>query len=383
MPLIVRPCETEDIDGLFHVWSMTYNGGKPFESREQVFKHSDKFVAVLDGQIVGGFGVMPMTATRGLATFHSAGILAVAVLPYIRQSGVGKEMMRAALRTYRDRGFELAALYPFSEGYYRRFGYEVAGARYKIELDAARIPKFDLTLPASQRGMDAVEVIRPCYETFAHRRSGLNLRHREQWSRILNPDSHRTLYTVGEPVEAYAVVQHSADFWTEQHIEELIWTTNRGYESIMAVVSGIALNKTKLTWFEPTDSPFRAKYQSLGGKVTALDPQTMFRTVDVPKALRGLKPDNSGEFTIRVFDDTIPENEGPWRVVYSPSGVEVGKTESAGLELDVRQFVQALLGEPSLRELLINDLVTVRDASHISEASRLLAPSNTVCLEFF
>lgn len=383
MSLIVRASETDDIEGLFHVWSLTYNGGKPYDRGEQVFRHSEGFVAELDGKIVGGFGVMPMTATRGEAVFDSAGVLAVAVLPYIRQSGVGKEMMRSALRIYRERGYEMAALYAFRESYYRGFGYEVAGARYKIQVEAARLPRFELTLPAEERGMDSVEAIRPCYETFAHRRSGLNLRRHEQWKRILNPESNRTLYTVGDPVEAYAVVQHSADFWADQRIEELVWTTRRGYESILAVLSGIAINKSKLEWFEPTDSPYRAVFQSTGGKVVALEPQTMYRVVDVRKALQGLKPRESGEFSIEVLDDTLPENRGPWRVAFSPGGVEVEKCEHAGLTIDIRQFVQAFLGEPSLHELLINDLVTVRNPSDAIAAQRLLTPSNTVCLEFF
>ena len=383
MSVIVRPCEAEDTEGLFHVWSMTYNGGKPYDPGEHVFKHSEGFVAELDGKIVGGFGVMPMTATRGAAEFESAGVLAVAVLPYIRQSGVGKAMMRSALQIYRDRGYELASLYAFRESYYRGFGYEVVGARYKIQLETARLPRFELTLPAAERGMDSVEVIRECYESFAHRRSGLNLRRNQQWQRILNPDSHRTLYTVGEPVEAYAVVQHNADFWADQRIEELVWTTRRGYESIFAVLSGIAINKAKLEWFEPTDSPYRAVFQSTGGKVTALDPQSMFRVVNVRKAFEGLKPNASGEFTIEVVDDTIPENRGPWRVAFSPAGVEVSETPEANLSIDVRQFAQAFLGEPSLHELLINDLVVVRDGADAEAALRLLTPSNTVCLEFF
>lgn len=383
MSLVVRPCDAADREGLFHVWSMTYNGGKPYDPGEQVFKHSDGFVAELDGKIVGGFGVMPMTATRGPAILNSAGVLAVAVLPYVRQTGVGKEMMRAVLRIYRDRGYELAALYAFRESYYRGVGYEVAGARYKIQVEAARLPRFNMSLPGRERGMDSVDAIRDCYKTFAHRRSGLNLRGHKQWDRILNPDSHRTLYTVGEPVEAYAVVQHSPDFWADQRIEELVWTTRRGYESILAVMSGIAINKSKLEWFEPTDSPYRAAYQSLGGKVVALEPQTMFRVVNVAKALEGLKPTSTGEFTIEVIDDTLPENQGPWRVAFSPEGVEVTRTDEADLSIDVRQFAQAFLGEPSLQELLINDLVIVREPYAIASATSLLTPSNTVCLEFF
>jgi predicted acetyltransferase len=382
MVLEVRPCSPGDVEALYEVWSLTYNNGEPMEPGKG-FRHCDHFVGVSEGKVVGAFGVMPMTATRGRASLKSAGVLAVAVAPDQRRKGIGQAMMRYALRHCRASGCELSGLYAFRESFYRRFGYEVAGTRYRISVDFAAFPNVCASLPVRRLGMGDVEAIRSCYETFAHQRSGLNLRPHQQWERVVNPETTRTLYVAGDPAEAYAVVQHKVDFWTEQHVIELVWSSRRGYDTILSVLAGIGINKSKLTWVEPSDSPFRALYWDHGAEVTAVSPQIMFRVLDVPGSLRALKPSSSGSFTVEVMDDELPENRGPWRVAFSPNGVEVDACASAGLVLDVRRFAQALLGEPSLATLVMNDLVQVGCESDAAAAQSLLPASPTLCLEYF
>jgi len=382
MALQVRPCQSEDVEAIHEIWSLTYNDGQPMEPGKS-FRHCEHFAGLSDGQVAGAFGVMPMTATRGEAILNSAGVLGVAVAPDKRRTGMGQAMMRYGLRHWRERGFELAGLYAFRETYYRRFGYEAVGTRYRISVDAAAFPKVKTSLPIRRMGMGDVETIRSCYESFAHRRSGLNLRPDKQWERILNPESNRTLYVAGDPAEAYAVVQHKVDFWVEQQIAELVWSSRRGYETILGLLASIAMNKSKMIWVEPTDSPFRALYWEHGAEVAGTSPQSMFRVLNVPKALQALKPISTGSFSLGIHDDEIPENEGPWRVEFSPAGVHVERCEKAGISMDIRRFAQALMGEPSLTSLLLNELVQVADSREAMTAQSLLPPLPCLCLEMF
>jgi predicted acetyltransferase len=99
--------------------------------------------------------------------------------------------------------------------------------------------------------------------------------------------------------------------------------------------------------------------------------------------LSKLTAEESGEFTIRVRDDIVPENEGPWRIVFSPEGIEVTACDAADLEIDVRQFAQAYLGEPSLADLARIGLVDVKSRDALRAATRLLPASPTLCNDFF
>lgn len=383
MAIEIEKCSEADLESLGKVWSVTYNNGEPCERNPDKPRLSEDFIAKSDGVAVGGFGVSPMSATRGEAEFQCAGVLAVAVMPHVRGGGVGGKMMRFGIREYFERGYELASLYAFKESFYRAFGYETTGLRYKISVDMNVFPRVKATLPIRQLDAGSVDLIQDCYRTFAHKRSGLNLRHDYQWNRILPPDSKRTIYAAGDPIEAYAILQHKVEFWQDQEVVEFVWTTKRGYDSILSVIAGTGINKKNAVWVEPSDSPFRTRYWDHDANVVGLTPQLMFRVLNVKKGLEGLKPVNSGSFTIQITDDVIPENNGPFRVTFSPSGVTVEAAESAGFSMDIRQFTQAFMGEPSLANLVMNDLVEIRDMDQVREAEKLLTPSPTICFEMF
>jgi predicted acetyltransferase len=381
MSLRVERCT--DLEELFKVWSPTYRDNAPVAIEPDKLRHDEAFAARLDGRIVGAFASLPMVVTRGKAELKCAGIAGVAVLPHERQHGVGKAMMEHGIRHYHEAGYELASLYAFSEKFYRKFGYEVAGYKYGIKVDMGRFPRFDLNLPTAKLGPADRDQIKSCYETFARRRSGLNLRPNNQWDRIIQLDSNKAIYAVGEPIEAYAIVTHDWNFWVEQKVDEFVWTTTRGYESLLSVLSGIGINKTHLSWIEPSDSPYRARHWDRGAELNANSGHLMWRVLNVPKALESLKTEHSGTFSFEVTDELLPENEGPWRVDFSPSGVHVERTDEAGFKLNTRQFSQAFMGEPSLSALSMNGLVQVKSEVDLTAASQLLPATSVCCLDAF
>ncbi len=379
MPVNVRPFDPADA-GFWRVRELTYNSGKPIPEEDRVVKNTLAYVAEDGGEIVGSYNVLELTCTCRGGVLNCGGIAAVAVHPAIRGSGVGSAMMRSAIRDMRDRGVQMASLYAYREWYYRRFGYETCGTRYEIKCPEGRWPhlKPELDVQALEPG-DYAPIV-ACYEKFARARNGMSLRDERLWQRVVSEKN--VVYVAGEPAEAYAIVQHDWSFWKEQPIQEIGWTTRRGYEAILALITNIGVNKTRIEWYEPGDSPFFAAYLDQGVEVK-VSRSIMFRTTDVPAALREVRSSGTGSFTLRVHDSVVPENEGPWRVSFSPSGVIVEACETAGLEMTIQAFTQALLGEPSLEDLARNGLVDVRDQADLEGAKTLLPPARTYCMEFF
>lgn len=374
--IVVRPYRPEDQAQTWHVRAMTYNSGLPIPVEQQVYRTATPFVGEVDGRIVGTYVVMDMTCTRGArAAWKTGGIAGVAVLPEARQTGVGSEMMRWALRNLREDGYVLAALYAFRESYYRKFGYEVCGMRYKITCPSSRLPRANSELAVRRVPLDRASEIYDCYDGFARARSGMNLRSEMHWGRVLGES--KTIYAAGEPAEAYAIVEHDWEFWENQPVVEFGWTTMRGYESMLSFFGSLAINKTSATWHEPSDSPFLANHLDQGVKVESEKP-IMFRVLDFPGALRQLGSCGAGDFSVSVHDQDLPENDGPWRVSYSDGKTRVDKAASAEIELDTRSAVQVLLGQPSLDDLVRNGLPGEAEA-----ARRLLPPVPTFCVDHF
>jgi predicted acetyltransferase len=381
MPRItVRPYEDRDREAFFHVRAMTYNNGRPIPPEDQVFKTTRGYVGEVDDKIVGVFSVLDFTCTRGPITVRDAAVAGVAVLPEYRMTGVGAAMMRDALHLFRAEGVPMASLYAFRESYYRQFGYEVCGSRVKITVPNSRYPKVTPELSVCRASHAEASMLRPCYETFSLSRSGMNLRTDAHWSRVLGDDI--AIYVAGDPVEAYLLINHQWQFWEGQAAAEFVWSTMRGYDSILSVLKGIGINKSAIEWYEPSDGPYIVRYMDQGVKAN-IERLVMYRVIDVPACLTALKPDTTGSFKIRIHDDLIPENSGPWEVNYSPNGVRVTKTDSADIELDIRQFAQALLGEPSLADLLRLGLVKSTNQDAVKAAQALMPPMPTYCSDFF
>jgi len=88
--------------------------------------------------------------------------------------------------------------------------------------------------------------------------------------------------------------------------------------------------------------------------VTATHP-AMYRALDVPALLATLRSEQATDFTVTVWDETIPENTGPWRVIAGAEETAVEKTDADPRDSDIifseRTFIQAVLGMPSLEEL--------------------------------
>lgn len=380
--IVVRPYELSDEEGYYDVNSLTYNDGRPYPPEQRIFRFGKPYVAVEGSEVVGAFNLLDMTATRQAAVLDCAGVAGVAVMPHRRRGGVGSAMLSWIPRHLRERGIPLTHLYAFRETFYRKFGYEVCGKRIRIECSGPRLPRLGGDLPVRRLTPADWRELAPCFEAFAKRRSGVNVRTEKLWMRVLNEHRPLAIYAVGDPVEGYVAVSHSTAFWTTDHLSEVAWCTRRGYENVVGLFHGLAINKSGLSWFEPSDSPFYARFLDQGVEAK-LDRPIMFRVTDVPAALRQLKPASSGEFTLKVQDDLIEENRGPWRVAFGPDGVAVEPASEADLEIDIRHFAQAFLGDPSWTDLARLDLAVVRDAKALEAALALMPATPVYCPEFF
>jgi predicted acetyltransferase len=377
MALVVRPFEDRDRDGSWHVGDITYRDGRSTPVEDRVFKITKGYVAELDGKIVGIFSVLDLSCTVGdRANLRCAGVAGVAVLPEYRHLGVGSEMMRWSIPHFRDQGYHMASLYGFRESFYRKFGYEMCGLRLEITAPTYRLPRLKPVIPVRTISWEDDAQLQACHEAFARRYSGNNIREKKHWNRILN--DRKTVYVAGDPIEAYAILEHKIDFWNEQTVHDIGWTTREGHESIIAVLSQICINKKALVWNEPSDSLFLQRWRDQGIDAK-MDRPIMYRLLDVPKCMEALSPVGAGAFSLEVQDELIPENNGPWRVEDDGASVRCSRVDSGDLVGTTQEWVQAYLGDPGIER----GPIRVKEAGAMAAAAKFLTPQRVYCPEFF
>ncbi len=374
---LAGPAEYEELN---HIWSWVYTGAAVTEPLDPPEDTEKFYLGRLNGKPVSACQVQSYRVQRGEAEMSCGGVAAVATLTEFRQTGAAGAFMRAILHEMKETGHVISALYAFKESFYRKFGYETCGWRWKITCPQARFPRPQVTLPGRQISPEEIATMDLAYVPFIKSRSGSALRSAADWKNRLGKKVPM-IYAVGDPVEGY-FWGSMEQFWGDLTLGEVAWSTQRGYENILGVIAGLASNQSRIIWNEPPDSAFLAQYMDQGITCELARP-TMFRVLDVPAALSALKPTHAGSFTIRILDELMPENVGPWRIEFSEQGVIVSATDHADLTLDIRQFSQSLMGQPSLEEIARQGKMQVENPAALREACLLLSALPVVCMEFF
>lgn len=376
-----RRTQQADDAAIRRVYQVVYNGNEALPLDEPMFAEGEwGIVAEKDGQIGGAMYVWPLNLTRGSARWKAGGVAAVGVMPEFRNTGMGAAMMAHSVREMRDAGCLISSLYPYKESFYRKCGHITAGVRWQVTVPSHLLPNCHQSLSVRAISPDNVLELKPCYDEFISKHSGANDRAEWQWKNRLGK-SPPLIYAAGDPIEAYAWFHLSNKFWDDVEIGEFIWTTKRGYESILAFMRGVVANRNNLIWNEPSSSPFLAQHLEHGVEMK-LHRRAMFRALDVPKMLESLRATQEGKFCIEVDDPIIAENRGPWLVEFNAAGTSVGKSANQDLCVTIEQFTQMALGQPSIDDLVRMDLVQV-DGPVLADLRALMPAAPVYLTEFF
>lgn len=383
MSLIVRTYTDNDRDGFAHVRSRVYRGGAPIEPTENLIR-PDTFgtVAIWDGKIVGAEIDIDMTCTVRGKVLPCMGVASVGVLPEARRGGIGVEMLSRALSLYLERGMAIAALMPFRAPFYRKVGYATCGPRNAIKCPTHRLPNLGSELEVWELPTDDYSAIVPCYEEFARRYSGMNVRAPLQWKTQLGGDNRFAIYAAGNPVEAYVSTRLKWDFWNDVEIRDFAWTTPRGYLAILDFFRGLCINKLSVEWFGPADDPMIWRYddQAIEVKQTG---HMQYRILDVAKVFATIQAEGAGEFSFGVDDPHLPENRGPWHVHFKDGQTQIERGGVPDFSIGIGALTQAVLGGPSFSDVQRQGAVSVSRPDGATAASRFLPPHPTFCMDFF
>lgn len=363
---------------------MTYRGGRPISTDDELLGEGRLgYVASVNGEICGAMTVLDMDCTRDGNAVPNGGVCAVGVLPHKRRLGVGSALMSNSLRLMKEDGYACTSLYAYREPFYRQFDYEVCGLEVLVNCPVTRLPKIKDPLPVRQLKQDDLAAVRPCFEEFCQRYSGMNTRKRDNWWPTNGGEHPYTVYAAGDPIEAYMVVRVEPDFWCAQEIRELFWTSVRGYETMLDMIKGMCINKTHVKWQEPSCSPLYTRYLDESIVFTVRRP-VQYRILDVVACLSILRPLEEGQLVIGLEDRYLEENNGSWKVEFGPNGTSVQSTRMvADVEFDVRSLTQAWLGEPSVDDLLSLGLAKLSNPAKLKDIKALFRPCRTYCADIF
>ena len=319
---------------------------------------NNRFLFCLDGQAV-----------------PTGGIGAVSTLPEYRNCGAVREMFQELLPDSYRNGEVISTLYPFKHEFYRKVGYEVVTFMNEYIFAPSVLCKyhFDGEVKAWKPGSSVTDFL-DVYNEFAPRFNLSLVRDEEKMTEHMKVDKpymdrkfSYILKREGKPI-AYVIftdVRH--DPAAILQVEECAWSNRDGFYAILGFLSRFDADYGEIKLTLPKGIDLLRLIES--PRAYDIRKQTlqafMVRVIHAKKLLELIRKPEACDFTVKVTDEIIAENNRIFRVKAN-EGLEVAEEAmTADLELSVRALGQMAVGAVNFDEALLRPDVTVNSKEEL------------------
>jgi Predicted acetyltransferase involved in intracellular survival and related acetyltransferases len=332
----------------------------------------------------------------------AGGIGAVATLPEYRNSGAIRAIFKDLLPEAYANGEVISALYPFKHEFYRKFGYEtvIGWSRYSLTPELLCRYRFDGEVVKWNPG-DPVTDFMTVYNVFATQFNLAHARTEEQMEEHVHVDKpyidRRFSYVLkadGEPI-AYVIFKDiKNDPAAILKVEECAWTCRDGFRAVLGFLARFEADYGTIEMRLPAGIDLLriiVTPNAYAVKETVF-PNFMLRVINAKKLLETIKKPADCDFTIKITDEMISENNRTYRVLSdrvevvgerfaADDGSAADAAPKADIELNVRALGQLAIGALNMDEALLRTDVTVNAKEEMLR--RVFIPKNIFVGEEF
>ena len=309
----------------------------------------------------------------------TGGIGGVATYPEYRDTGAIRQIFYEILHEAYQNGEVLSSLYPFNHKFYRKFGYEVTPFRNEYKFSPSLLKDYHSVVCNNEKckvtkwqSGQSVKAFLDIYNSFAPEYNLSAVRTEETMLNHLKIEKEYVdrkfsyIFSLCEKNIAYLIF---TDLFSPEgatlKVEECAWTCKDGFNSILNFLSRFSADYRSIILPLPKGLDLLKIIQcpnayEIEKKVCQ---QFMVRVVNVKKLFENIKKTEDCNFTVKVRDDLIKENNIALQIL--PNRVEIleEKTKNCkfDLELDVRALAQLAVGSANLDEALLRPDVTVNN----------------------
>jgi len=316
-----------------------------------------------------------------------AGVSAVASPPEHRRQGYVGDLLAASLADYRERGWPLAALHPFDESFYARYGW-ATGERYWT----AAVEPAALAPAAGEAGTfrrvraEDGECLTPAYEAWLDGVDLATRRSADWWRDRLfhGVDDERYCYAWerdGE-VRGYVIYDIADD---RLKAREFASADHEAYRNLLRFLRD---HSSQVEAIE-LSGPDHARLVDLVADRDAVEAEVtagkMVRIVDVPAALEAVPYTVDGaDITLDVSDGHADWNDDRFALRVRNGAATVEPTDAdPDVSLDIGTLSQLLVGHRGVERARADGDMTVHDADAAGTLARSFPRRETFLPEQF
>jgi predicted acetyltransferase len=321
------------------------------------------------GTVVGTSVPIPMGQWYGGRRVAMAGVGGVGVAPGARGRGTATRLMQRLVQELRGSGFPLSVLYPSTQPLYRRVGYEQAGSRYELRVQAHELNFTERTLALRPVKPSDQAALQEVYRRHASSRHGYLDRSAYIWDRVVSPRNETAygfLVEGANGVEGYLylVRRRKVDLKQELALTDFVALTPNAARRLLSFLGDHRSLALEVAWTGSPADPLLLLLGEQNYQVRLLF-HWMLRVLDVPAALeaRGYPTGLSGTLHLEVEDELFPENRGRFLLEVSGGEARVRQGGEGRVRLNVRTLAPLYSGFLSAQALRSVGALEADDAS--------------------
>jgi predicted acetyltransferase len=355
---------------------------------------AENVYAYRDGEeVLGGMLFAPMGQWFGGRSIPTCGVAGVGMTVERRGTGEGADMMRAALREMRRRGAAISTLYPSTVPFYRKVGYERAGARFMVSFRPSELPTRGKPDGLVVAKVPAVETpaLKALQSRWASRHAGALDRGPYVWRRALLPprEPPATTFAIrrGSALVGHlAVLNKTFDGHdTQLDVVDACADDGAAIERILQILAGYRSIAANVRWPMHLPSLFSMSLADRTHEVRLVD-HWLVRVLDAHAALRlrGYPKLARVRVALALEDPLFPEHHGRFEldVEGGTARVEPGAGSGPAVEIGPRGLAALFAGFMSASDLGRLGLLAGDEASLAALDSAFLGPLPTLAEAF-
>ena len=323
------------------------------------YDHSMGFGEYKDGKLASYIMVNEFESRIFAKKVKMGGVGYVASYPENRGQGDINRLMNEIILELYKQNYAISNLAPFSESFYRRYGYENAIYEKMYELNPAYLRFFKpikegKIVRGKWKDSNLKEAVIKLYQDKLNQNNQRNTVDREEWWW-----DHLDTYYPGRFICVYFDKSNQPAGYMfyrirdrDFRVEELYYKTPQAAKALLSIIASHSSSDLKYYVKMPESSLLGEFFPEQEGLKVQILPYMMTRIINVEQVLEALYLTNSGKINIEITDDEIvAENNGTWEIDQINKETKVRKNEKdPDYSGSLTNWTKVLLGHLTLKQ---------------------------------
>lgn len=387
--MIKKVTDKKDIEKVHELGSYAFNMEHTEEQKQAYIEKNtfiDNYVDEVDGEVLSQIVSYPFEVTIKGQVMKMSGIGDVASYPETRGSGGIRNIFSAIFNDLHENGTELSYLAPFSQPFYRKFGYETV-----FDSEEIRIPKAVITqIKPEKKGKvkrvkwedeDTKAILKEIYRDTLEKVHGSVIREDYWWHYTMIKKQKRVAICYDDNNMPQGYLIYGLVGASEFQIFEMAYCNSFALRKLMSFVSS---HSGSFNEFVSTNLPDKAVlelFTEISGITRKTYSYMMVKIVNFKQFIEKYpfkKVEKEADFYVDIQDNSCEWNNGIFHLVIKNGKATCEKvTEAKKIDYSgsIQHFTQVFMGRLTLDQAVWLELIDEKtEGNNLSELIDSVTP---------